>query len=92
MNATEPSVGFKAVARFIPTIETPTSAILPIHVASLCFLLAFSTLTYKNRSFALLRVLLLFPIVYCGYDVAYGAHAVPNRPGSMGLTLVGACR
>lgn len=89
MNETEPSRAFRVVARFIPTIETPASSGLPLHVGSVCLLAASVTLTYRSRVATALRVLLFVPTFYCGYDLAYGDHDIPNRPVSMGMTLLG---
>lgn len=89
MNATEPSRGFKAAARFIPTIDTPVSAILPINIASICLLLACCSFTFKSRVATVFRTLLFFPTVYSAYEVAYGIHDIPSRSVSMGLTLMG---
>jgi len=89
MNETEPPCAFRVAARFIPTIETPASSGLPLYVGSACLLVASITLTYRSRVATALRVLLFAPTFYCGYDLAYGDHDIPNRPVSMGMTLLG---
>lgn len=93
LNATSsdssPGRVFKAVGRFIPTVETPTTIIIPLHVASVLLLLACFTLTYRNALATTIRVMLFAPIAYLCYDVAYGSHPCPTRSVSMGLTLMG---
>lgn len=89
MNETEPSRVFRVAARFLPTIQTPTSSGLPSQVGSVCLLIASITLTYRSRLATALRVLLFAPILYCGYYITYGDHPIPNRPVSMGMTVLG---